>query len=99
MTLSKLWIKSWRATGYCELFGRTSVPCMLPARADQSAFVGVGGCVGETCCVGDGLAVGVPLLVCDGDDSHEISSPGNAPTAQRARNSRRLILSGRKLSG
>src|SRR5579883_3080381 len=101
--LSKRGSKSWSAAAYCELPGRTSVPCKLCASCVQSALVGVACAVGLG--FGVGLAafvavvVGVGLFVGVAPLAQASGAPGMAmPSALKARNSRRLIFSVKKLS-
>lgn len=62
--LSKRGWKSWDAVAYCELPGRTSVPCRFVASVFQSASVGDGGLVGLGLGVGveEALLAGVVLM-------------------------------------
>ncbi len=72
------------------------VPCRLLASSDQSAPVGDGCLVGDDDLVGDSRLV-TPGF--DGPDWQAASRPGNAPTAQSLRKSRRFISSGMIVSG
>ncbi|SRR6266567_4007442 len=90
-TLSKTGLKSWRAVGYCGLFGRTRVPCNLLASADQSVLVGDGWTVGEGRLVGAGVEAA--LLEPGASPWQAESTPGSAPTAHSEMNSRRSIFS------